>query len=232
MWRTDPLDPSSAARAEALRAERLRRLEPSAWAALYDEHHLRVWRYVYARTGQRDVADDLTADVFAEAVASIHRYRYVGKPVIAWLYRIARHRIGKWLRSQRRNPAALAPPTPEDLLDWRLLFVTLGQALQELTQDQRDVVLLRFFGDYGTPEIAAALGKTPAAIYSLERRALKRLRGLTAESSSPGAPLATKTEASRVFTGEEVRSGGGGFFSFVSVRPPPGKPAGEGGQAA
>lgn len=110
-------------------AARLRALDQDAWALLYDEHQPRIWRYCYARTGSRDAADDLAAQVFAEALQSIHRYRYRGKPILAWLYRIASNHVGKWFRQASRGNSSGEWARPGDLLDQRLASVTLGEAL-------------------------------------------------------------------------------------------------------
>jgi len=155
---------------------RLRALDQRAWGALYDRYHTLIWRYAYARTADRDAADDVAASVFAEALGAISRYRYTGKPLLAWLYGIARNLVGK----RRREAARLVPIPPaapaDEPLDRVLDAAVLAQALRRLTVDQRDVLVLRFFSGCSTREIAAALGKSESAVYSLEVRALAALR--------------------------------------------------------
>lgn len=162
--------------AQAGFADRLRALDPAAWAELYDRHHTQIWRYSLARTGSRDAADDVAAQVFTEALSSIHRYRYKGRPILAWLYAIARNLASKHLRRTRRDaPAGHVEPSggaPEDRLD----AMVLADALERLTGEQREVVALRFFSGYSTREIAAAMRKRETAIYSLEVRAIGALR--------------------------------------------------------
>lgn len=179
-------------------AARLRALDQDAWALLYDEHQPRIWRYCYARTGSRDAADDLAAQVFAEALQSIHRYRYRGKPILAWLYRIASNHVGKWFRQASRGNSSGEWARPGELLDQRLASVTLGEALRALTADQREVLLLRYFGGYSTPEIAAAMKRSPTAVYSLEERALARMRSLVGERQEFLPALPAKPRTSRV----------------------------------
>jgi RNA polymerase sigma-70 factor, ECF subfamily len=157
--------------------ERLRALDQQAWSALYDRHHLQIWRYAYGRTADRDAADDVAAHVFTEALASIQRYGYRGRPILAWLYRIARNLASKHVRQGRRDvPLAgmeqEAHTSPEDGLD----TIILAQALRRLTADQREVVALRFYAGYSTREIAQAMRKREPAVYSLEVRALAALR--------------------------------------------------------
>lgn len=157
-------------------AGRLRALDQGAWVELYDSHRTQIWRYVYGRTSSRDAADDLTAQVFAEALSSIQRYRHKGRPVLAWLYTIARNLASKHIRrAQKESPGGYVEPSggaPEEGLD----ALVLADALGRLTSEQRELIVLRFYSDLSTREIATAMGKREAAIYSLEVRAIAALR--------------------------------------------------------
>jgi RNA polymerase sigma-70 factor (ECF subfamily) len=157
-------------------AARLRALDHDAWAELYDRHHTQIWRYSYGRTGSRDAADDVAAQVFAEALSSVNRYRYKGRPILAWLYGIARHLTSKHLRrTQRDAPGEYVEPSGGSLEEG-LDSMVLADALERLTSEQREVVVLRFYAGYSTGEIAAAMRKREAAVYSLEVRAIGALR--------------------------------------------------------
>ena len=157
-------------------SEKLRQLDQASWSTLFDENRPKLWRYIYARTGNRDVADDLASQVFVEALESIHRYRYRGKPILAWLYRIARNQTGKVFRKTKREVGAISREPVEENVDTTLDSLVLADALRALTSEQADVVTLRFFAGYSTQEIAAVLGKSVAAIYSLEVRGIASLR--------------------------------------------------------
>src|SRR5947209_5093501 len=174
--------------------ERLRELEQAAWADLFDSHHTQIWRYAYARTGDRDAADDVASQTFSEALTAISRYRYSGKPIVAWLYRIARNIAGKRTRELRRTLPAeqseLTAASPEHSLD----ALVLADAVRRLTGDQRDVVALRFVAGYSTSEIAAMMGKRETAVYSLEARAIAALRRQLAEDSRNFAAIADEKQ--------------------------------------
>jgi len=161
---------------QASLADRLRALDSAAWAELYDHHHAQIWRYALARTGSRDTADDVAAQVFAEALSSIQRYRYKGRPILAWLYAIARNLASKHVRRARRDAPGVQVEPSGGALEDRLDSMVLAEALGRLTSEQREVVALRFFSGYSTREIAAAMGKREAAVYSLEVRAIGALR--------------------------------------------------------
>lgn len=165
---------------EADLSQRLRDLDDAAWTFLFTEHHDRIWRYAFARTGDRSLADDIASQTFAEALDSIHRFRFRGKPILAWLYRIARNQLGKRFRTARREVAAsteLSTNPVETVLD----SIVLRDALASLTREQADCVVLRFYSGYSTREIAAALGKSESAVYSLQIRAVASLRGYLQE---------------------------------------------------
>jgi RNA polymerase sigma-70 factor (ECF subfamily) len=187
MQRTfDPVPDDGGDEAAGAFVERLRALDHQAWAELYDRHHAQIWRYAYGRTGSRDAADDVAAQVFTEALSAIHRYRYKGRPMLAWLYRIARNLAAKQAREERRAaPDSYVEPSggsPEEQVD----AIVLADALQRLTADQREVVALRFYAGYSTRELAVAMGKRESAVYSLEVRAIAALRrqfGQEAENS-------------------------------------------------
>jgi len=152
----------------------LRAFDEDAWSAPYDAHFAALYRYAHARTGSPDLAEDVVAQVFAEAVTSIQRYR-PRKPILAWLYTIARNHSSKALRDARmRVPldpdVAVAPGA--DQLD----SVALADALRSLPSTQREVVTLRYVVGASTDEISRLLGKSPAAVYSLQARALDTLR--------------------------------------------------------
>ena len=155
---------------------RLRALDDNAWAELYDRHNLQIWRYAYGRTGSRDAADEVAAEAFTEALSSIQRYHYRGRPIIAWLYTIARNVASKQLRRARRDVASGYLEPSVDPMEGRLDSLVLADALDRLTADQREVIALRFVAGYSTREIAAMMRKQESAIYSLEARAIGALR--------------------------------------------------------
>jgi RNA polymerase sigma-70 factor (ECF subfamily) len=169
---------------EAALIERAKERSPSAWAEIYDRHYSQLFRYCHARTGDTATAADLASRVYLEALEGIDRFVYRGRPILAWLYRIARNVVSDHLRAQGREReaieragAALEPhsPNPASVAGDRH---DLAQAVERLTQEQRQVVLLRFFAGFTTREIAQAMDRSEAAVYSLEVRALAALRRL------------------------------------------------------
>ena len=178
--------------------ERARRGDAAAWTLIYQTCQPAVFRYVSARIFDVSTAEDLTSTVFVVALKSIRNYRDQGKPMLAWLYGIGsrviadhrratlgrtgvRARLGGLLHLSERDeseaiPLSGAAPTEAPDSAASLDRFELAQAMEGLTADQREVVTMRFFVGLTTDEIAEMLGKKPAAVYSLEARALAALR--------------------------------------------------------
>lgn len=179
---------SAAALPSASRLTRLKRRDAQAWSDVFEEHHVLVFRSVLAQVRDTPVAEDITAQVFLEAMQGIGRYRDRGKPLSAWLLTIARHRSTDWLRRQRREQqalsreAALAPAETHAALPGDAYAL-----LEPLTPEQREVVALRFIEGLSLDEVASATGRSPGAVKSLQHRALRQLRSALSPSPTGGA---------------------------------------------
>ena len=177
--------------AEARLVERAKERSPTAWVEIYDTHYRKLFRYCYARTGSTATAADLASKVYLEAVEGIDRYVYRGKPLLAWLYRIARNVVADYLKAQQRESAALQeaatrleahdPGPASQVADREDLLA----ALRQLTEDQQQVIALRYYSGLTTEEIAQAIDRSERAVYSLEVRALASLRRLLAPGRVP-----------------------------------------------
>ncbi len=159
----------------------LRSREPAAWTALFENHRDLVFRLAFSQVGDRELAEDITGQVFLEAIEGIRRYRDRGSPVEAWLVTITRHRSVDALRKRRREAAAGVVPHAPALPEVSAAL----EALAVLTAEQREVVHLRFVEDLSIEQVAAATGRSVGAVKSLQHRALRQLRGHLG-SQTPG----------------------------------------------
>jgi RNA polymerase sigma-70 factor (ECF subfamily) len=167
-------------------AELIRRAqagERDAFAEIYQRHHGAIYRYILYRLGDATTAEDLTADVFVRMVERIDRFRYRGRPVLAWLYTIARNRVVDYVRRVGRRPTfPLAERDTQQLRGsgWdasrTLTSEMLSACLEKLTEAQRRVVLLKFVEGYSNEEVSEIMGKPVGAIKSLQHRALAAMR--------------------------------------------------------
>lgn len=154
---------------------------PAAFAALYTRYVGPVHRYIYSRVGSRADAEDLTAEVFAEALRALPRYRERGL-FPAWLFAIARRKVaGHHRRSRPAQPledAADAPAPQPDPLAQALAhesFAELSRQLARLDEDQRELLRLRYAAGLTYREIGAVVEKREAAVKMAVRRLLGRL---------------------------------------------------------
>lgn len=128
----------------------------------------------------------MAADVFVQVAERIRRFHGDGPAFIAWVFTIARHDVidARRTRARRRTePVAEVPEPAEevdvaDLVALRLDAQLLRMAMTQLTEDQRDVITLKFAAGLSNNEVAHTLGKPVTAVKSLQHRALSRLRGL------------------------------------------------------
>ena len=164
------------------------RLDPAAFAPLYQAYLAPVYRYCYRRLGSREAAEDATSLVFERVLRSLAAFR--GGSFRAWLFAIAHNTVADSYRRHGSDPPiseALdivdpAPP-PEQvalLADERRLLTT---ALALLPADQRQVIELRLSG-IPSVDVAAILGRSPEAVRAMQLRATRRLQTLLA---APGA---------------------------------------------
>jgi RNA polymerase sigma-70 factor (ECF subfamily) len=153
-----------------------------AWEHIYDRYYPKMFQYCYLRIGNQAASEDLASDVFLEALRGIRRYRYRGIPLAAWLYRIARNLTADFLRRNSVRPtvplgaeeARPALQTPDET-DSLALQQDMRRAIEQLTDDQQQVITLRFFQGLSHDEIAAVMGRRSGAVRVLQNRALKAL---------------------------------------------------------
>ncbi len=180
------------------------RTEPEAFTELYRRHAEDLLRYFARRTLDPETAAELTAETFAEAFASRANYRDQGVNGVAWLYGIARHRLGRFFRSGRVEAAArrrlgmperdLAPQDYErieDLIDFAPIREALVEALDTLNEEQRDALRLRVIDGLGYAEVAERLKCTEQNARQRVSRGLRKIALLLQER---GLQLTTEVE--------------------------------------
>jgi len=166
-----------------------RRGEAAGWDWLFDRTHRLVLRYVMARLGDRDAAEDVTQEVFVAAVTAIRRLRDESEVGIeGWLLGIARFKVADRLRQRSRDrdrqpvPAGAAGEDAGELAVTRLSAAEVRRAMERLSADQREVVLRRFILDQSLEEVAAATGRPVGAVKSMQHRALASLARIVART--------------------------------------------------
>jgi len=90
-------------RDETRLVQRAKEGDPAAFAELYDRYQPAIYRYIFYRVDNTATAEDLTSEVFVRLVERIDRFRYQGRPLLAWLYTIARNLVMRFLASPRTS---------------------------------------------------------------------------------------------------------------------------------
>lgn len=151
--------------------------DPARFAELYDLYVDRVYAFVSCRTHDRAAAEDITSEVFQQALAHLSRFEWRGVPFVAWLFRIASNALAdRW-----RQDARESQDPPADVQDTREReelerHVILFQLVDRLPDVQRQVIQMRFVEEKSIREIAVALGRSEGAVKQLQLRALENLR--------------------------------------------------------
>src|SRR2546425_6382687 len=154
---------------------------PEAFGVLYDRHVAGIYRFVYARVGNAAAAEDVTAEVFINALRAIDRYRDLGRPFSCWLYRIASNAVASHFRHEpaNRELTEMVPDSavPVEATALRHLEIeSIWHLVDQLPLQQRRAMTLRFKEDMSAREAAAVMGKSDAAVKLLIYRAVGRLR--------------------------------------------------------
>lgn len=159
--------------------------DAQAFDRLYEVYAHPIFRYLYHRINDREVAEDLTGEAFLRLMENIGNFR-VGprdqKAIFSgWFYRIAHNLMIDYLRRQSKH-VEITPEThsvsedhPTQVMERGLSQARIQAALSQLTQDQQDVVILRFFEELSNAEVAKILGRTEGAVKALQHRALAAL---------------------------------------------------------
>jgi RNA polymerase sigma-70 factor (ECF subfamily) len=150
--------------------------DPSRFADLYERNFYRIYAYVARRVGDRHCAEDLTAEIFSEALAGIGKFEWRGVPFAAWLLRIASRAIADhWKRSGRESGEVSQqadPPASDEMERNAMLF----QLVDRLPEAQYRVIHMRFVEQKSIREIAAEMDRSEGAIKQLQVRAIENLR--------------------------------------------------------
>ena len=153
-----------------------------AFAQLYEANTERIYRYLLARLTEPADAEDITAEVFIQAMKSLPSYKPTGSPFIAWLFRIAHNLAVNYMKKNARRKEAPLTETaagydsPEDeVLDKVRMGEVIG-AMGALTELQRQVLSLRFTTDLSIAEVAKVMNRKEGAVKFLQFSALRALR--------------------------------------------------------
>jgi RNA polymerase sigma-70 factor (ECF subfamily) len=161
----------------------VRRGDRAALAEVYDTYSPAVYRYLVRRTGDARVAEDLTGAVFLKLLEAVQKNQVWTTSFVGWLYRIAHNAvIDNFRRAARRSDRPLdelmhsRQEAPDQRAERAAYLQEIIAAMESLTGDQSQVLLLRFGEGLSHQEVAIIMGKSEGAIKLLQHRAIQTLR--------------------------------------------------------
>jgi RNA polymerase sigma-70 factor, ECF subfamily len=164
--------------------------DQQAFGQLYDRYHEMVFRYVLFRVGDRQLAEDLTAETFLRALRRIQSVSYQGRDIGAWFVTIARNLVLDHVKSSRyrleqttSEIADLSPATsgPEQQVLDGATHQELLRCVAKLNADQKECITLRFLQGLSVAETARLMERNEGAVKALQHRAVRRLAQLLPE---------------------------------------------------
>jgi RNA polymerase sigma-70 factor (ECF subfamily) len=191
-------DPGDAASEVWALIERAQAGEGAAFGLLYDRYFDTVFRFVYFRVGNRQLAEDLTADTFLRALKRIGSFTWQGRDLGAWLVTIARNLVADHFKSGRYRlevttgdvldadrPDRGPEGSPEAAVIDHITNVDLLKAVKQLNPEQQECIVLRFLHGFSVAETAQAMNKNEGAIKALQYRAVRALARLLPDGFQP-----------------------------------------------
>lgn len=205
-------------------ADGVRRRDPDAITAVYETLADRLLGFLIARVDDRQVAEDLLEATFVELIERGWTIRGGPRVIKAWLFRAAHFNALDHLRRCQRGREDLVgdhyrydhadlAPGPEDSALHADLSRELREAIAELSDDQQQVLLLRYVAGLTAPEVAAVVDKNVPAVRGLQHRgerSLARILGHDRDEPAPVRPIRASEGRGSARRQRRDDSGGGG----------------------
>lgn len=163
--------------------EKAREGDKEAFGKLYELYYLPVYRYIHFRIDKKEDAQDLVQIVFLKVYQSIERYQERGKEPLSYFFTVARNTVIDYLRKKRElklyedsNIEEREKDNPEKISEVNEEARIVGNAIRNLNEDQKEVILLKFMAGLSNTQTAEQLNKKEDAIRQIQHRALKILK--------------------------------------------------------
>jgi RNA polymerase sigma-70 factor (ECF subfamily) len=161
---------------------RLKQYDSQAVSAVVERYGAALYRYVAAIVGDHHLAEDIVSETYVRMLERIGGYTYTGAPFRAWLYRVAHNLAMNAMTRNRSVPdeQALARAEQPDgdpalTAERSEEHESLRAALGNLTEEQQQVLLLRFVAEQPIAEVARQLSRSEGSVKQLQLRALRSL---------------------------------------------------------
>lgn len=168
---------------EVIQLRQAQQGDSQALAAIYDRYHEAMYAYVYRRVGDVEVARDLTSEIFHRFLEALYKGNGPDQCVQAWLYRAAHNLVVDFYRRQQhrqhlplREELLASSENPAAAAEVALETARVRRAFHYLTEEQQQVLALKFLQGLSNEEVAAVMEKPVGAVKALQHRGLKALQ--------------------------------------------------------
>lgn len=180
---------------EAMQAEWLEvqaaQRNPAHFRPLYDRYFEQIFRFVFKRTADENIASDVCSQVFLKAMQKLSTYSFKGVPFSAWLYRIASNEVAQHFRNTQKNRVVTVEDhTFKDLIDevseegdFEKTRQSMLKALQQLKETDMVMIEMRFFEERPFKEIADILNITESNAKVKTYRILEKMKKIMKKNS-------------------------------------------------
>jgi RNA polymerase sigma-70 factor (ECF subfamily) len=162
-----------------------REFNEQALAEIYDRYSPSLYRYAIRLLGNADQAEDCIAETFSRFLHVLQKGGGPNQYLQAYLYRIAHNWVTDYFLSKSQLPLELEFPIekniqtdPQSASENSQTKMRVREALMQLTPDQHQVIVLKFYDGLSNSEVAKAMRKPIGSIKSLQHRALRALNRL------------------------------------------------------
>lgn len=164
--------------------EKAKNYDSNAFGKLYDVYYDKIYAFAYYKVGNRFEAEDIAEQVFLKALENISAFEWRGVPFSSWLFRIASNLVVDYYRSGKYELVDIDGHadleldfsfSPEQSAIRELDRQQVVRALKNLTEEQQQVIAMRFIAGMSNEEVASAIDKNIGAVKALQHRALNAL---------------------------------------------------------
>ena len=162
-----------------------------SFGIIYDHYVSQIYRFVFFKVSVKQVAEDLTHEIFLSAWQNIKNYKQKQFPISSWLYQIARNKVIDHYRTDKKNISIdtedFAEETlgfeEQDDLDIPFAINKVKSLIKLLKPEYQEVLIMRYVEDLDHKEIASALNKSEGAVRLIQHRAINILKELYTKSA-------------------------------------------------
>ncbi|MCA9932480.1 MAG: sigma-70 family RNA polymerase sigma factor [Anaerolineales bacterium] len=167
---------------ELILLNRARALEQDALTEIHERYYVPIYRYIAYRVNEPQVVEDLTSEVFLRLLSALRDSHAPQNTLRGWLYGVASNIVKEYYRQKKRAKLTLLdesmPSNGRSLtqqIDHKLMGEKLLALMKDLTEDQQQVLALRFGFEMSIKEVAELMGKSEGSVKMLQARAIASL---------------------------------------------------------